>query len=300
VSSELCARVVSALPPGCIAEDIPALERVLSNLLDSARDVVPDAKVDAWEFIAFVLARLPDGSVVEQVLPTLRTTDLYVVFACLVGDPVAVQHVEAECIRPLQARLRRLRLTEADVSDTLQDAREELLVGDPGRPALLARYGGRGDLRSWVRVVVMRNAVRARKGAREIPADDLAQIVAESVIDLDALAISAQVRAMFREAFGSAILTLESRERNVLRLNLVEGVSIDRLAQIYNVHRATAARWVERARAKLETATLERLKASGVAEGESSLRLVWSQLDASVERLLALEDAIGGSTLGKA
>jgi RNA polymerase sigma-70 factor (ECF subfamily) len=290
VSRDLCARIVSELRPGHRVEDATALESVVSDVLAAARAAVPAARVDAWEFIAFLLARLPEAAVVERGLVAMQTTDLYLAFASMRGDPSAIRRVEDECIRPLHNGLRRLRFQEDAISDLLQDAREDLLVGREGEPALLEKYSGRGDLRSWVRVVVMRDAIRVRTGAREIPTEttDLATIVAETVLDIDALAISAQMRALFREEFAHSVQSLEPRERNLLRLSLVEGVSIDRLAEIYDVHRATAARWVERARAKLEATTLERLQSRGVGECESSLRLVWSQLDASVERLLAL------------
>jgi RNA polymerase sigma-70 factor (ECF subfamily) len=85
------------------------------------------------------------------------------------------------------------------------------------------------------------------------------------------------------------VSTLEPRERNMLRMSLVHGVSIDRLGEIYGVHRATAARWVERAREKLHEATHARMsERMGIPESDcdSVLRQAWSQLDVSLEEML--------------
>jgi RNA polymerase sigma-70 factor (ECF subfamily) len=101
--------------------------------------------------------------------------------------------------------------------------------------------------------------------------------------------ITDDVRTSFREAFAEAAASLEAQERNVLRLNLVHGVSIDRIGLMYGAHRTTAARWVERARQRLESGTRERMvRRLGISESEcgSLLKLVWSRLDASAERLL--------------
>jgi RNA polymerase sigma-70 factor, ECF subfamily len=49
------------------------------------------------------------------------------------------------------------------------------------------------------------------------------------------------------EAFEEALASMPHRDRSVLRHHYVEGLSIDRLGELYQVHRATAARWIARA-----------------------------------------------------
>jgi RNA polymerase sigma-70 factor (ECF subfamily) len=66
-------------------------------------------------------------------------------------------------------------------------------------------------------------------------------------------------------------------------------MSIDEVGVAFGVHRATAARWLNRARAALVTATHQKLAARldlPVEQIESVIRLVQSKLDASVIRYL--------------
>jgi len=57
-------------------------------------------------------------------------------------------------------------------------------------------------------------------------------------------------------AFRQALAELTPRERSLLRLNLVDGISIDALAPMYAVSRATVARWLASARHALQSRTV--------------------------------------------
>jgi len=70
---------------------------------------------------------------------------------------------------------------------------------------------------------------------------------------------------------------------------VVHDMSIDEIGAAFGVHRATAARWLNRARTALVAATHKRLAARleiPVEQIDSVIRLVSSQLDASVIRYL--------------
>jgi RNA polymerase sigma-70 factor (ECF subfamily) len=56
----------------------------------------------------------------------------------------------------------------------------------------------------------------------------------------------------FRDALRVALARLEARDRALLRMNLAVGLSIDRVGEVYNVSRATAARWLAAARRTLQ------------------------------------------------
>ena len=67
---------------------------------------------------------------------------------------------------------------------------------------------------------------------------------------------------------------------------------MDEIAGLYGVHRATAARWVDRIRDKLEVETKRRLRErTGLAGAEldSAVRLVQSRLEVSFRRLLGTQ-----------
>jgi RNA polymerase sigma-70 factor (ECF subfamily) len=102
--------------------------------------------------------------------------------------------------------------------------------------------------------------------------------------------LKAVYRTAFREAFAAAIGSLEARDKSLLRQHLVDGLTIDELAPIYGVHRATAARWVASARELLlQRVRREFAERARVSDRElrSVLRLVESRLDLTLQRLLA-------------
>jgi RNA polymerase sigma-70 factor (ECF subfamily) len=93
----------------------------------------------------------------------------------------------------------------------------------------------------------------------------------------------------FRVAFRAALGRLEARERNLLRLHHVHGLSMDAVSATYQAPRSTVARWIARAREQLLALTREELTARlGLSPDEldSLLRLVRSQLDVSLRQLM--------------
>src|SRR4029077_18141380 len=101
--------------------------------------------------------------------------------------------------------------------------------------------------------------------------------------------LKAEYRTEFATALREAIGELTAEDLASLRQQIVDQLSIDEIGAAFGVHRATAARWLLRARGALVTATrgrlAPRLKLS-VEEIDSVIRLVQSQLDASVIRYL--------------
>jgi hypothetical protein len=82
----------------------------------------------------------------------------------------------------------------------------------------------------------------------------------------------------------------DSRERTLLRQHYVDGLGIDRLAPLHQVHRSTCARWIESARGKALRGVRNHLRARlGLddAELEAAIAMVRSQLDLSLSRHLA-------------
>src|SRR5262249_36822591 len=93
----------------------------------------------------------------------------------------------------------------------------------------------------------------------------------------------------FRSAFRAALDSLDVRERNLLRLYLVEGLNIGRIGEIFGKSRATIGRMVVDCREKLLEETRRRLaQMTGASEGDvrSLIRLLQSQLDVSIGSFL--------------
>jgi RNA polymerase sigma-70 factor (ECF subfamily) len=179
-------------------------------------------------------------------------------------------------------------------------ARERLFVGHAeGRPKL-ADYRGTGPLLHWLRVVLVRFRIDAkRRDARspvQAPLDrsEGGGIAVEDVADDPELAyLKSHYRDLMQGAFAEAVASLEPRERLVLRYQLVEHLNTERIGAVFGVHAATARRWAATAREQLWKQTragIMRRLGIRKAEFESIVRLVRSELDVSVVRLLAESD----------
>ena len=85
------------------------------------------------------------------------------------------------------------------------------------------------------------------------------------------------------------MLQLSPRARTMLRLHLVHGLTIDEIAPMHKVHRATAARWLARARGEVlerSRARLGQLLETDARDVESIMHLIASRLDVSIARHL--------------
>jgi RNA polymerase sigma-70 factor (ECF subfamily) len=104
------------------------------------------------------------------------------------------------------------------------------------------------------------------------------------------LVMKARYRDEFREAFGEAVARLAPRDRNLLRYQLLDGLTTHQIGTIYRVHRVTITRWLKKARDNLleETRSLliARLRVEP-QEFNSIMGLIQSQLDLSLSRVLA-------------
>jgi len=175
------------------------------------------------------------------------------------------------------------------IEEAKQNVRERMLVGD-GQPRILD-YNGRGDLKNWLRVAVVREAIYlSKKADKEAPIAYELFAMADPAGDPEIGYFKARYRAEYKSAFESAITQLDARERSLLRQQYVLGMTVDQIGTIYQVHRATAARWVQSAREELlSKARLELAKRTGLSrdELESVVRMIESQLNVSLNRLLA-------------
>ena len=222
--------------------------------------------------------------------PVVRSEDLQLVRSALEGDREALARLDGLLSAEVDAAAATLRAPAGIGDEVKQRLREHLFVGDAERGPAIAEYGGRGDLRGFLRITAVRECLRVMKRQqREVgmDGDDFSLVV--SAVDPELERLKATYRGEFAECFAAALAGLDARERTLLRMNAIDRVAIDQIGALYGVHRATAARWVERARArvaeKTEQLLAERLTLS-TTEVASVIRLVRSELDLSLERLL--------------
>ncbi len=268
---------------------VPNLEAALAAIVESGRQAWPDVGIDAADFLAFLGRRLPADAASH--LASLRAGDLYLVCAYGLGAPGAGPALEAHAMARVHKVLAQMRTPAATIADIQQELRERLVemrVASEGAGADRAGYAGRGELSSWLSVSAVRAACRRRdRERREQPAEDAdLEHLPASDADPEMAHLRRTSREAFQAAFRKALGTLTIRERNLLRYHFVEGLSIDQIGALYAVHRATAARWLERAREALRLKTRDLLAqhVSSSREGlERMLGLVESQISVRLD-----------------
>jgi RNA polymerase sigma-70 factor (ECF subfamily) len=267
------------------------LEAVLRDILVSAMAAWPALEVSEEVFLPYLAARLPADSEVERALLEVKAADLYLACACVQGDRRAVAALETTYFPDIQAALARRDPGCGQLEDVKQNLYQKLFLADGEQPPKIGKYSGRGDLRSWLCVTAVREAIDLlRRVQRELPLDDGALMdLAAPDEDQELHYLKRLYREQFKEAFQAALSALSSRERTLLRYSLLDGLNIDQIGAIYSVHRATVARWIARARETLLGETrrilMERLRVDRT-ELESIMRLIQSRFDVSIQHFL--------------
>ncbi len=276
------ARAAQGTRPG----ERAVLNEQLAAVCQHARAAWPAVEISDETFVTHLARHLPDHAPALESLSQLRTSDLYLATACASGDVHAVAAFERYCMSGLDRALGRLRLSTDEIAEVKQRIRYRVLVAD-GRPRIL-EFSGRGALPSWVRAMAVREAFRVvKRSPRETGLDDSERLLAYVVKDERDRA-NAYYRQVFAQAFDRALRQLEPRVQTMLRQHVIDGLTIDQLSALYRVHRATAARTLERARRTILAATRSRMRATldvGSTELSSILRSIRSRLEVSLRGL---------------
>lgn len=222
----------------------------------------------------------------QMVMDDLKDADLYLAMALTRKDPAAVRAFEDKLVPQMDVALRRLRLAGGTADEVKQALRVELLADGK-----IADFAGRGELAAWVRVSATRKALKlVRRADRE---ETLDEILLDHWPDATPGPEQKQLRSQYttelKKAIREAFASLEVRQRNLLRQHILDELTIDDLARLYRVHRATCARWLADARADLGKATRKKLmNALGMPTNDvdSLLRFLDSDIELSISRIL--------------
>jgi RNA polymerase sigma-70 factor (ECF subfamily) len=262
------------------------LSRALTEAVQRARAAWPEIELSDEVFLRHLGTHVKEARALE----TLKIADLYAACACAANDPRAIAAVEARCFPPIAAALARMRLDRRREEDVLQGLRRHVFVRDAGPPRIF-EYSGQGDLRAWLQVIATRAALKViRHEKREVRLPDQDLIEAGTAgDDIELAYVKRAYREQFHAAFGAALEALDARDKTLLRLQIVDELGIDQIGALYQVHRATAARWLSRARETLLDETrarfMSRVRISRT-ECNSIMRALLSQLDLTIRRRL--------------
>jgi len=268
------------------AEGTEGLAAAVEEALAAARAEHPDIDLPEELFLAALAKRLDGQRTPADCIRALHASDVFLATACAAGHVRATHRFDLT-LGQEAARARR-RFDATVLEEAKQNVRQRLLVG--GTYPKIADFDGRAPLRRWVRVVLTREAILlAKRGKRDEMASLGAISVAAAADDPEMAFMKKRYRELYRDAVAGALGELDARDRAVLRQHYVLGMTVDELATVYEVHRATAARWVQSARETLlAKARLRLTLGTGLprAEIEEIVRLIQSQLEVSLDRLL--------------
>ncbi len=288
-------QLIDRLAPELRAAIAPAADRIASELA-AAHARWPEATIDDAELGAILAERLGEQKDPVVAIARLRIEDLFLARWCAAGDPRAIaafERVHQSDLDGAIARFRRLPLTQDELRQAL---RIKLFVGATPR---IGNYSGFGFLQNWVRVTALRAMVdiaRSEKARRleELIDDDFAGIASPTSPGL----IDAEVARAIKQAFARAVTELSPRQRNFLRHAHVDQLTLDQIAALYAIHRATVARTLAQAREALIASTRRELATlCGIGEDalESVIRAANSRIDLSLSRVLAAPVLAEGS-----
>jgi RNA polymerase sigma-70 factor (ECF subfamily) len=288
----MTAAFVAALVPELrpLFGDTAALAATLAEQRAVAVAAYPAITVPSVEFAAELARRLGAAATPDQ-LARLRADHVHLAIACIAADEVAIRTLESDFIDEVDSSARRMRATPDQIDELKGHLRTILFVSEPGRAAALRDYSGRGDLRTYLRVIATRELVRViDRGRREVAIDEESFLDRLAPVSDPGLGfLRESYRADVSAAMRAALANLDEPSRALLRYSVVDGWTVDRIAALYGVHRATAGRRVAAARDALGAAIraeLARRLAIPVADVDSIVRLVQSRIDVSLERLL--------------
>jgi RNA polymerase sigma-70 factor (ECF subfamily) len=184
--------------------------------------------------------------------------DLYLCCACVQRNPEATLTFERETSRVARAAICRVNRNQEFVEETLRELWDKLLFA---HDAKVSEYSARGPLQAWTRVAAARTAIdrsRANRTSwgRQV---DFSDRFGGGAFGPESDLTKAQFADAFRHALENAIRELSAQDRNLLRMHVLDRCSVVQIGRAYGVHRATAARWLERARARVLESVREAL-----------------------------------------
>ncbi|MEO8179034.1 MAG: hypothetical protein ABI895_09395 [Deltaproteobacteria bacterium] len=225
-----------------------AMDEAWQKAFVTASERWPSIRVSELE-LELHLERLGAG---EE--PPIHAAEVYVCCACALGRPEARLALVSRHGDDLEALVTHL-AGPRDLPTVLEDIQHQLF---DAAPPLVADYSGRVPLASWLRVTALRRFIashRARtldSGAPELPGE---RDVTEFCLWLDVgpsdAALGAGSLQRWELALTDALDALPQRDRTLLRLHVLYGVSIAALSKAYQLSKSSLRERISEYRERL-------------------------------------------------
>lgn len=288
--AELLQAFVAGAARPCPPGEEESLARLLEEAVARGQQAWPGLRVEPRDFARHLGKCLPADEAPGSSLRALLWEDLYLALGALQDERAALDALERTVLAPVQGAVRRVDSADAFVDEVMQLTRLRLLVGEARQGPRLEGYSGKGSLRRWTEAVAVGVAVSLkRRPDRSTPLDDAVLESGVGTADPELALLQQRYRPAFRAAFAEALASLSAKERNLLRLSLVQGLGVESLGALHQVHASTASRWLARARSSLlegTRASLARRLALNTSQLDSFLRALDGHLEVSFSSLL--------------
>lgn len=238
----------------------------------------------AWPGLRVTTERLGEFLSRCPILDEAHAAELVLACACSDGEPKALAIFEATYFDEVPRALKKLGRPAELAKDTAQIVRMHLFASNEGRSPKISGYLGQGSLRRWLRVVITRCVIDAtahKDNNVAIEDDVLSMLLGVDTNHPELLYMKEFYRDLFRRAFAASFRLIDADERLLLTYAFKDGLSVDVIARILGVHRATAARRVVKAHEKLAELvrkTVREEASISVPEYEQLTRWIQSQL----------------------
>jgi RNA polymerase sigma-70 factor (ECF subfamily) len=284
----------STLPPEVRA--LATTEGIAARMETAWREASaawPAVGLAAAQLAEYVAARVTTAEELEAVLAPGVLAELWLACACAAGDEIAIKQLEARYFPVVAAALGRMRLAPHAVDEVLQQLRAHLFARRPEADMGIASFRGRGALVSWIKVSAVRMAGQfvevARAHGDGAGGDEALARLPGASVNIEQQYARRWSKEAFEEAFAGALGELTDREKALLRLHHIDGVSLEQLGTLYRTHRATVARWLAMARQRLldgTRAALAERHRLPLSECDSIIREARSEFEMTLRSLL--------------
>ena len=264
---------------------------LVGHLAEAAEGQWPSFRVERSLFEKRLLA-----AVSEQVgdpavtLSKLHVGDLYLAHGCELGIPAALSAFASTYLSTIDLYLEHFRNSAVRSEEVRRELEDTLLFGRRTPPGRIGQYRGNGPLRNFVATAARNLAIsmlRSRERHMVSDFDNLAAQLGSASEGTDSMA-TARDEGVVRDALRSALLGLDRRQRTIVRLHLVRGVTFTKIARMLKVNQSTVSRTFDAALHTLYRAIRRELRElHGMSESEMQsiihdvrgrLELTWSRI----------------------
>lgn len=266
------------------------LDARLAALVARARSAHPSVVLHDDAFVMHLAKHLAEIENPDEVLDTACIEDLYLACACGLGDAAAIAILERDWFSSVASYVGRIESSKDFVAEVCQLLRIHLLTTSEGRAPRIADYAGRGPLGGWLRVAAVRLArslSTASAKNRGMGDDEGVRSARTPSPDPERAFLREHYAWEINRALDSSLASLSDRDRTLLRLYFVEGMSLASIGRMIHVHETTVLRRITTIRETVLDRVKDVLRADS-RDLESRLALVGSQLDLHFSRHLKM------------